>query len=210
MRRGKSAREGGRAGGRRSLAGSACGPRRELGAGAPEPIGAAGAYCRARSLRRRWAGPGREGKGREGKGLAPVLASPGGQRRRGGGERPDAPRGERGTRWRPAAGPRLGGSGAGARAGRWRCRCHGARVRGAARPAASGAESAEPGEKPRARREEQRGSGEQLRGLMLWATAERRRLWTLSFLINFVSVLQFSAVRISGLKLCRNAPETFG
>ncbi|XP_056196694.1 protein NEDD1 isoform X2 [Falco biarmicus] len=58
MRRGKSAREGGRAGGRRSLAGSACGPRREPGAGGPEPIGAAGAWWRVRSLRRRRAGPG--------------------------------------------------------------------------------------------------------------------------------------------------------
>lgn len=149
-------------------------PVGNLGAGGSEPIGAAGAGCRARSLRRCRAGPGGKAKGARARPAARparwATATAGEGAERGGGP-------QRGTVL-AGAGPGLGG-GDGLR-------------RAAARPAASGAEGAERGEEPPVRREEQGGSGEQLRGLMAWVTAEGGRLGTLSFLSDFVSVMRLS------------------
>lgn len=172
MRRGKSGPEGGRAGGRRSLAGSADGPRREPRAGAPEPIGAAGACCWARFPRRR-----RDGRGLGfGPGPPCQVGSGGG----GEDERSEGPRGERGAWGWPAAGLRPSGSGPGA--GRLRCRR-------AACPAASGAGGAE---RERSPVQGERGSGGAAPRAGTSGSGRGGRLWSLRFLTSVVPAFRSS------------------
>lgn len=152
MRRGKSGPEGGRAGGRRSLAGSADGPRREPRAGAPEPIGAAGACCWARFPRRR----------RDGRGLG-FGPGPPCQVGSGGGGMMSVPRG-RGASAERGGGLQRGSALAGAGPGLGGC---GAAERLVPRPPGLEARSGR-GAPCKARE----GVGEQLRGLVPRAAAE--------------------------------------